>query len=126
MNKKESPLSLRLLVDEDSQAKRFVNLLKQAGHDVITVNEAGLMSKPDSVVLDYARQEGRTLLTRNCDDFQNLHSLNPVHSGILAVYEYADTSKNMNHQKIVKAIANLETAGFSLDNQFISLNQWNY
>jgi len=119
-------LSLRLLVDEDSQAKRFVNLLKQAGHDVITVNEAGLMSKPDSVVLDYARQEGLILLTRNCDDFQKLHSLNPVPSDILAVYQHPDPSKNMNYQQIVKAIANLETAEFSLDNQFISLNQWNY
>lgn len=119
-------MSLRLLLDEDSQAKRLVNLLKEAGHDVITVNEAGLMSKPDSVVLDYARQEGRVLLTRNCDDFQNIHQLNSVHSGILAVYEYPDSSKNMSYQKIVKAIANLETAGFSLENQFIALNQWNY
>jgi predicted nuclease of predicted toxin-antitoxin system len=119
-------LSLPLLLDEDSQAKRLVNLLKQASHDVITVNEAGLMSKPDSVVLDYARQEGRTLLTRNCDDFQNLHQLNPVHSGILAVYQHPDPSKTMNYQQIVKAIANLETAEFSSDNQFISLNQWNY
>ncbi|WP_334907623.1 DUF5615 family PIN-like protein [Nostoc sp.] len=48
-------MSLKLLIDEDSQAKRLVNLLQNAGHDVITVNEAGLMSKPDSVVLDYAR-----------------------------------------------------------------------
>ena len=72
-------MSLKLLIDEDSQAKRLVNLLQSAGHDVITVNEAGLMSKPDSVVLDYAIHKERVLLTRNCDDFQTLHKINPNH-----------------------------------------------
>ncbi|MBO1347932.1 MAG: DUF5615 family PIN-like protein [Hormoscilla sp. GUM202] len=39
-----------------SQAKRLVELLRDAGQDVITVREADLMTKPDSLVLDYARQ----------------------------------------------------------------------
>ena len=70
-------MSLRLLIDEDSQAKHLVNLLQNAGHDVITVNLAGLMSKPDSVVLDYARQEDRVLINnadRNLKS-RDLHSL---------------------------------------------------
>ena len=58
-------MSLRLFLDEDSQAKRLVDLLRDADHDVLTVNEVGLVRKPDSFVLDYARQEGRLLLTRN-------------------------------------------------------------
>jgi hypothetical protein len=86
LEQKESPLSLRLLVDEDSQAKRFVNLLKQAGHDVITVNEAGLMSKPDSVVLDYARQEGLTLLPATAMTSKPSQSQSSAFC-ILAVYE---------------------------------------
>ena len=57
-------MSLRLLLDEDSQAKKLVNLLRQAGHDILTVNQTGLMGKPDSMVLDRARQEDRILLTR--------------------------------------------------------------
>jgi predicted nuclease of predicted toxin-antitoxin system len=59
-----------MLLDEDSQAKYLVNLLQAASHDVVTVNAVGLMNRPDLVVLNYARQDQRVLLTRNCDDFQ--------------------------------------------------------
>ncbi|MGH8001749.1 MAG: DUF5615 family PIN-like protein [Brasilonema sp.] len=115
-----------MLLDEDSQAKYLVNLLQAACHDVVTVNAVGLMNRSDSVVLDYARQHGRLLLTRNCNDFQQLHQVNPSHPGILAVYQDSDVAKNMNYQAIVKAIANLEVAEYPLGNQFIVLNHWNY
>lgn len=124
--KKESHSSLRMLLDEDSQAKYLVNLLEAAGHNVVTVNVAGLMNRSDSNVLDYARQDERILLTRNCNDFQELHQANSVHPGILAVYQGSDPSKNMSYQEIVKAIANLELVDYSLNNQFVILNQWKY
>ncbi|MEC4896207.1 MAG: DUF5615 family PIN-like protein [Oscillatoria sp. PMC 1051.18] len=60
-------MSLRMLLDEDSQAKYLVNLLQAAGHDVVTVNAVNLMNNPDAVVLDFARQDERVLLTRNFD-----------------------------------------------------------
>ncbi len=119
-------MSRPLLIDEDSQAQRLVKLLRNAGHDVETVNEAGLAGAVDSVVLDYAREENRVLLTQNCDDFQALHQENPNHPGILAIYHNDDRSKDMSRQAIVRAIANLEAANIPLANQFISLNQWNY
>jgi predicted nuclease of predicted toxin-antitoxin system len=119
-------LSLNLLIDEDSLAKHLVNLLRQAGHDVITVQDINFMGKPDSVVLDYARENQRILLTRNCDDFHNLHQANSHHSGILSIYQAADFSKNMSYAAIVKAITNLEDYNYDLNNQFIILNQWNY
>lgn len=119
-------MSLRLLIDEDSQAKRLVNLLRQAGHNVVTVNEADLMGQSDPVVLNYASNNNRILLTFNCCDFQTLHRVTPEHSGILAMYRDADYSKNMSFKAIVGAIANLEAASFPLANQFVSVNQWNY
>lgn len=119
-------MSLQLLLDEDSQAKYLVNLLRVAGHNVVTINEAGLMGRSDSFVLEYARQQGRVLLTRNCDDFEEIHQINPVHPGILAVYQNPDSTKNMSYQVIVKAIANIENAGYALENKFVILNQWNY
>lgn len=90
-------MSLQLLLDEDSQAKYLVNLLRTAGHNVVTINAAGLMGQPDSLVLEYARQQGRVLLTRNCDDFEEIHQINSVHSGILAVYQNPDSTKNMSY-----------------------------
>jgi predicted nuclease of predicted toxin-antitoxin system len=119
-------LSLKLLIDEDSIAQALVNLLRNASHDVLTVNEAGLMSQPDNVVLNYARQNNRVLLTRNCKDFKALHEANSIHPGILAIYQEANSLKNMSRKDIVRAIANLEAANVPLANQFIALNHWNY
>lgn len=119
-------MSLRLLLDEDSQAKYLINLLHVAGHDVVTVKEVNLGGRPDSVILNHARQELRVLLTRNCEDFQALHLASSVHPGILAIYQEPGFSRNMSYQTIVKAISNLEVANYKLDNQFVILNQWNY
>jgi predicted nuclease of predicted toxin-antitoxin system len=119
-------LSLKLLIDEDSQDRLLVKLLRQAAHDVITVNEAGLTSQPDKIVFDYALANNRVLLTYNCDDFEALHEANPIHSGILAIYRGSNRSKNMSFKDIARAIANLESANIPLAKQFISLNHWNY
>jgi len=119
-------LSLRLLLDEDSQAKYLLNLLIAAEHDVVTVNAMGLTNRPDAVVLEFARKDQRVLLTRNCDDFLQLHQLHPEHAGILVVYQDMDPAKNMSYQQIVSAIANPESAEYTLQNQFVVLNQWNY
>ena len=119
-------MALKLLIDEDSLAKPLVKNLRKVGHDVVTVNEIGLSSQTDLVVLNYARENNRILLTHNCQDFEVLHQENSNHQGILAIYRDADSSKNMSRQAIVRAIANLEAANIPLANQFISLNQWNY
>ncbi len=119
-------MSLRLLIDEDSLAKALVKMLRKAGHDVVTVNEAGFSGARDDLVFEYAIRSERILLTRNCDDFQALHQANLNHPGILAIYQDDKRSKNLSRSEIVKAIANLETAGIPLANQFISLNQWRY
>ncbi len=107
-------MSLSLLLDEDSQAKVLVKLLKESGNDVLTVNEAAIAGSPDEQVLDYARQTDRVLLTRNCSDFQELHRINSVHPGILAVYQDSDFSKNMNYQQITQAVTNLGNANLAL------------
>lgn len=119
-------MNLSLLLDEDSQAKYLVNLLRAAGYNVVTVNEVGITGFPDDKVLDYARQYNRIVVTRNCDDFQELHQVNPIHPGIFAIYRDAEPTKNMSYQAIVKSIGNLEVGDLTLANQFIILNQWNY
>lgn len=119
-------MSLRLLTDEDTQAKLLVILLQKAGHDVKTINELNFTGKVDALVLDYAKQENRVLLTRNCKDFENLHLENPNHPGILAIYSDSNSAKNLSYKEIVKAISNLEAANIPLIKQFIALNHWNY
>ena len=119
-------MSLKLLVDEDSQAKILVVLLRKAGQDVLTVNEANLSGEDDSVVFNFAVREQRLILTRNYLDFQELHETIPEHPGILVVCQDDDLFKDMSFKEIVKSIANLEAAKIPLANQFISLNHWNY
>ena len=119
-------MSLKLFIDEDSLSKPLVKLLRKAGHDVFTVNEVGLSGKSDLIVLNYARETGRIIVTHNCKDFENLHKQTLAHPGIFAIRNDSNYSKNMSRQAIVKAIANLEAASMSLANQFISLNHWNY
>lgn len=119
-------MSLKLFIDEDTQDKLLVKLLRNAGHDVFTVNEAGLMGQADPLVFNYAKEQERLLLTYNCGDFETLHRQTPHHSGILVVYRDFNSLKNMSFKAIVKAIANLEEAAMDLTNQFISLNHWNY
>ncbi len=119
-------MSLKLLLDEDIQAKLLVTLLKKAGHDALTINDVNLTGQLDPIVFHYAKQTNRIFLTQNCHDFEDLHRINPNHPGILAVYHEANPLKDMSLKAIVKAISNLEAAKIPLVNQFIALNHWNY
>lgn len=119
-------MSLRLLVDEDTQSRRLVELLRQAGHDVLTANEAELCGHPDAQALARAVREHRVLLTQNCGDFRELHGRDASHAGILAIYHDCDVSKNMTYQEVVRAITNIEASGIKLAGEFIALNAWRY
>ena len=62
----------------------------------------------DRVHFRYAADNGLTaVLTKNPGDFKALHSSDPVHFGILALYQDND-ARDMSNVEIVKAIGNLE------------------
>lgn len=117
---------MRLLLDEDTQAKLLIRLLKDAGHDVQAVTEARLTDQSDTAVLEFARRAGRCVLTRNCADFLDLHKAGPPHPGILGVYQYNNPDKDMRYADIVQAIANLEASGWEFAGEFVVLNQWHF
>ncbi len=119
-------MSLRLLIDEDTQSKTLVTRLRQAGHDVLTVQEADLSGLPDADVLTYAISANRVLLTHNADEFRLLHQADDRHSGIIAIYRDNDPARNMSHAAISKALTNLEASDWELTGQFIALNAWNF
>ncbi len=117
---------MKLLIDEDSQGDLVIRRLRDTGHDVLTVNEAGLASEADDVVFALARSERRVLLTRNVDDFEALHDAEADHAGILAEYQNQNRGKNMTAADIARAIANLEASGWDITGQFVPLNAWSY
>jgi hypothetical protein len=62
-----------------------VEELRSLGHDVLTTLDAGNAGQaiPDDLVLKFATDEGRALLTLNRKHFIRLHALSPAHRGII-------------------------------------------
>ncbi|MFQ4139443.1 DUF5615 family PIN-like protein [Nodosilinea sp. PGN35] len=62
-----------------------VKLLRDLGHDVLTVQEAGKagLRIPDDEVLAFATSQNRAVLTLNRQDFKQLHRSQPNHGGII-------------------------------------------
>jgi predicted nuclease of predicted toxin-antitoxin system len=115
---------LKILVDEDSQARAQLKILRGDGHDVVAIGELDKNGTPDPEVFDLAQMLERVLLTHNTDDFLELHRERPSHRGIIAVYRGSEPRKNMNHAQIAAAIRRLETSGVAIASDFHVLNLW--
>jgi predicted nuclease of predicted toxin-antitoxin system len=78
---------------------QVVEALRQLGHDVLTVREAGFDNQriSDAEALLFAAQEQRILLTLNRRDFIRLHRQNSNHSGNIVCTEDADTERQAQH-----------------------------
>lgn len=83
----------RLYADEDFDHP-IVHELRQFGHDVLTVQEAGRanQSVPDVEVLSDANALGRVVLTFNRRDFIRLHRSSAAHAGIVVCTRDSDVS----------------------------------
>jgi predicted nuclease of predicted toxin-antitoxin system len=75
--------------------KVVTQLLRDRGHDVLTVQEAGQDNQriPDDQVLQFATDQGRAVLTTNRGDFIRLHLTNPNHAGIVVCKEDVDRAR---------------------------------
>jgi len=120
------PLSLYL--DDCADDDTLAALLRQAGHQVSTPRIAGTSGVSDREHLHFAAHRGYTLLTKDPDDFVDLHhqwrESNRNHSAILLIYEDKDVSKNMSRTQIVLAIDNLVASALPIANEIHNLNQW--
>jgi predicted nuclease of predicted toxin-antitoxin system len=119
-------LSQRIYLDDCAYAKELVRLLEAAGHQVTTPKQAGTSGKTDDVHFRYAAENNMMLLTKNPDDFFELHERNSLHSGILLLYQDNDPDRDMTHADVARAIANLEQAGTTFEGFCHVLNAWRY
>ncbi len=71
-----------------------VEHLRDLGHDVLTVQEAGNanLKIPDDEVLSFASRNQRVVLTLNRNDFKRLHRSQPSHAGIIICTDDANRS----------------------------------
>ncbi len=119
---------MRLYLDDDTVDALLIRLLERAGHDVELPRDVGLVGRSDPVHLQRAISAGRSLLSGNHDDFEELHDLiraaGGAHPGILIVRYDNDTRRDLTQKGIVLAIANLLAANVPIENEFIILNDW--
>ena len=119
---------MNLYVDEDSVHGLLVRLLQRTGHDIEVPSDVGLVGRSDPIHLRYSISAGRTLLSANHDDFEELHDLvrqaGGTHPGILIVRRDNDRRRDLTPRGIVNAISHLLDAGVPVENEFIVLNQW--
>lgn len=66
---------MRIYLDDDSAAVLLVRLLAREGHDAQLPLDVSMSGENDPVHLRHAIDEGRVLLSRNYDDFKELHEL---------------------------------------------------
>ena len=119
---------MKLYLDEDLASGLLAKLLQKAGQDVATAVGAGLLGRADAVQLAYAIQQNRVCLSRNYDDFEELHLLlrqaQGRHFGIVVVRRENDPTRDLTPKGIVAAIRKLESVGVPMANEYSVLNHW--
>jgi predicted nuclease of predicted toxin-antitoxin system len=119
---------MKLYLDDDSASQLLTRWLRRAGHDVRTPADAGTAGASDPVHLARAVKEGRVLLSKNYEDFEDLHDLVMTvqgrHHGIFVVREDNDPKRDLKPRDVVRAIANLEASGVPIPDNYHVLNHW--
>jgi Domain of unknown function (DUF5615) len=99
---------MNLYLDDDISKGALAARLKKAGHNVVLPPAVGLSGVSDPRHLLYAVQHGLVLLSKNHDDFEDLHLLihaaKGQHSGIMIVRGDNDPKRDMKDHDIVRAI----------------------
>ena len=79
---------MKFLADEHIELS-VVDGLKELGIDILSVDEIGKRSYSDIDILDFAKDNGRVVVTRD-SDFLRLHAQHIEHAGIIYVRKFLD------------------------------------
>jgi predicted nuclease of predicted toxin-antitoxin system len=107
---------MRLYADEQYPYP-VVKCLRELGHDVLTVQEAGKANQriPDDEVLIFAAENGRAVVTQNRKDFIQLHRIQPNHAGIIVCTD------DRNWDALAQRIHDVVGSGKSLQGKLIRI-----
>jgi predicted nuclease of predicted toxin-antitoxin system len=119
---------MNLYLDDDSAKASLAALLRQIGHQVVLPVETGTSGVADPRHLTYTVQQDLVLITRNHNDFEDLHNLVQAtggqHPGLMVVRLDNDPTRDMKDRDIARAISNLEQSGVPIANDLHILNHW--
>lgn len=117
---------MNLYLDDDTAKASLVVRLRRAGHQVIVPNDVGRSGAWDPVHLTHAVEHALLLVSRNHDDFRDLHLLVQAvkgrHQGIAIVRLDNDPRRGMTDGDIVRALENMDRAGVPITNELHVLN----
>jgi predicted nuclease of predicted toxin-antitoxin system len=119
---------MNLYIDDDMAKGALVARLRKARHHVVDPADVNLAGVWDPGHLLYAVQNNLVLVSKNHDDFKELHLLvqatNGQHPGMAIIRSDNDPSRDMKDADIVRALQNLELSGVAIANEFHILNHW--
>jgi predicted nuclease of predicted toxin-antitoxin system len=119
---------MKIVIDENLSSRALAARLQASGHDVVLVDDVGLLSASDPKVLSWAVRQDRLVLTRDSGDFEDLHELiitcGGHHPGLLLIRFDDNARHNMSPRAIVTAVGKLAASGLPTPDQVHVLNQW--
>jgi predicted nuclease of predicted toxin-antitoxin system len=119
---------MRLLLDENMSDRRLATRFQAQGHDPVLASDVGLLAVTDARVLSWAIVQALPVLTRDSEDFTDLHDLIMAagghHPGMLVVRFDNDPRHNLTDRGIISAINKLGSSGVPIPDCIHVLNQW--
>ena len=119
---------MRFLIDENLSSPVLASRLRDQGHDPVLGRDVGLLSVADAKVLNYSIAQVLRVLTRDAEDFEDLHDLVMAaaghHAGILIVRFDNDPRHNLTDRGISTALSKLESSGVPIADRIHVLNRW--
>jgi predicted nuclease of predicted toxin-antitoxin system len=115
-------------LDENLSSTRLASRLRAQGHDPVLAGDVGLLAATDARVFRWAIVQALPVLTRDSEDFEDLHDLvlsaGGHHAGILVVRFDNDPRHNLTDRGIATAISKLEASGVPIRDHIHVLNPW--
>jgi hypothetical protein len=119
---------MEIYLDDCADSDLLGSYLEQAGHHVFTPSSEGIVGSDDPVHLAHAAAKGCTLITKDPDDYTQLHHewqrQGRAHHGILLIYDESIFGKDMEPPDIVRAISKLLASGIPIADELHVLNHW--
>jgi predicted nuclease of predicted toxin-antitoxin system len=119
---------MNIYLDDNFSDQILAGKLRKAGHSLVRPIEVGLSGASDAKHLEYATRHELVLMTKDRDDFLDLHKLlesaSGRYAGILLVAYDNDAAKDKKTIHVVETVAKLVQSEAPIGQQFIFLNQW--
>lgn len=119
---------MKVYLDDNITDRRVVAEVRRAGHTVVLPLEVGRDGAPDAQHFAEAIRQTAARLTRNYQDFIDLHDLiqaaGGLHPGLLLISLENDPRRDLTPRGIAVALSRLEAAAVPLAGQVYVLNHW--